>query len=195
MLIATRRFLARCVHGFSLSRVGVVVGFCAIYAVVLSLDSRTGGAPRSVTAYLQGLVVAMTYFLPVLVILTVTANFAPKQVVPRAVVLGLAVVLGATVGFHLMTTVLGAWSGSEFQPPRHARSSLPLLAIGWVGLSIMLFQEREAAAAFAMHEATVQRLDLGRQMSEAQLQVLQSQIEPHFLFNSLAHVRRICRAI
>jgi LytS/YehU family sensor histidine kinase len=34
-------------------------------------------------------------------------------------------------------------------------------------------------------------LDLGRQMSEAQLQVLQSQIEPHFLFNSLAHVRRL----
>jgi LytS/YehU family sensor histidine kinase len=30
-------------------------------------------------------------------------------------------------------------------------------------------------------------------MSEAQLQVLQSQIEPHFLFNSLAHVRRLCQ--
>jgi LytS/YehU family sensor histidine kinase len=30
-------------------------------------------------------------------------------------------------------------------------------------------------------------------MSEARLQVLQSQIEPHFLFNSLAHVRRLCR--
>jgi LytS/YehU family sensor histidine kinase len=133
----------------------------------------------------------LTYFLPVVLVVTVAANFAPKRLAPRAVVLGLTVVVGAAIGFYLMTSVLAALAGYHVEPPRHARSPLPLLAIGWIGLAIMLLQERDAAAALAMHEASEQRLDLGRQMSEAQLQVLQSQIEPHFLFNSLAHVRRL----
>jgi sensor histidine kinase YesM len=40
-----------------------------------------------------------------------------------------------------------------------------------------------------MHDAEVDRLALDREMAAARLQVLQAQIEPHFLFNTLAHVR------
>ncbi len=190
-LIAIRRFLARCVQGLTWRRVGVVVAFCAIYGAVLSHDPRHGGVPHSVATYLLGLAVALTYFLPVLLVVAVAANFAPKRLTPRAIVLGLVVVAGAAVGFYLMTSVLGALAGYDVEPPKHARSPLGLLAMGWVGLAIMLLQERDAAAALAAHEAAEHRLDLDRQMSEAQLQVLQSQIEPHFLFNSLAHVRRL----
>jgi signal transduction histidine kinase len=191
ILIAARRFLARCVQGLTWRRVGVVVVFCAIYGAVLSHDPRNGGPPHSVATYLLGLAVALTYFLPVFLVVAVAANFAPKRLTPRAIVLGLVVVAGAIVGFYLMTIVLGAVAGYDVKPPTHARSPLGLLAIGWVGLAIVLLQERDAAAALATHEAAEHRLDLGRQMSEAQLQVLQSQIEPHFLFNSLAHVRRL----
>lgn len=191
ILIAARRFLVRCVQGLTWRRVGVVVVFCAIYGAVLSHDPTNGGPPHSVATYLLGLAVALTYFLPVFLVVAVAANFAPKRLTPRAIVLGLVVVAGATVGFYLMTIVLGAVAGYDVKPPTHARSPLGLLAIGWVGLAIMLLQERDAAAALATHEAAEHRLDLGRQMSEAQLQVLQSQIEPHFLFNSLAHVRRL----
>src|SRR5882672_10511389 len=95
MVIAARRFLAHCVQGLTWRRVGVVVGFCAIYGAVLSHDPRTGGAPQSVAAYLLGLAVALTYFLPVVLVVTVAANFAPKRLAPRAVILGLTVVLGA----------------------------------------------------------------------------------------------------
>ena len=63
--------------------------------------------------------------------------------------------------------------------------------MGWLGLAIYLLQEREQAAEQALQDEEERRLELGRRMSEAQLQVLQSQIEPHFLFNSLAHVRRL----
>jgi signal transduction histidine kinase len=191
ILIAARRFLARCVQGLTWRRVGVVVVFCAIYGAVLSHDPRNGGAPHSVATYLLGLAVAVTYFLPVFLVVATAANFAPKRLAPRAIVLGLVVVAGTAVAFYLMTSVLGALAGYDVEPPRHARSPLSLLAIGWVGLAIMLLQERDAAAALATHEAAEHRLDVGRQMSEAQLQVLQSQIEPHFLFNSLAHVRRL----
>jgi len=61
----------------------------------------------------------------------------------------------------------------------------------FLGLGAMLLLEREQIAAEALHEAEEQRLNIARQLAEAQLQVLQMQIEPHFLFNSLAHVRRL----
>jgi hypothetical protein len=50
--------------------------------------------------------------------------------------------------------------------------------------------ERMHAQAVALDAA---RRDLERQASEAQLQLLQAQIEPHFLFNTLANVRRLYR--
>jgi hypothetical protein len=45
----------------------------------------------------------------------------------------------------------------------------------------------EARAAHAAHS------ELERQVDEAQLQLLQAQIEPHFLFNTLANVRQLYR--
>jgi len=190
-LTALHRFFARCAQGLTWRRIGVVVAFCAIYGVVLSHNPSHGGVPHSVGTYLLGLAVALAYFLPLFLVVAVTANFAPQRLVPRAIVLGLVVAAGAILGFYFMTTVLGAVVGFDVKPPRHASSPLPLLVMGWVGLAIMLIQERDSTAALAAHEAAQHRLDLDRQMSEAQLQVLQSQIEPHFLFNSLAHVRRL----
>ena len=37
----------------------------------------------------------------------------------------------------------------------------------------------------------MQRIDLDRELAEARLQVMQAQVEPHFLFNTLANVRRL----
>ena len=53
------------------------------------------------------------------------------------------------------------------------------------------FYLRETRSVQAMHRAQIDRLALDREMAEARLQVLQAQIEPHFLFNTLANVRRL----
>jgi hypothetical protein len=50
--------------------------------------------------------------------------------------------------------------------------------------------ERASAQALTLDAA---RRELEREASEAQLQLLQAQIEPHFLFNTLANVRRLYR--
>jgi LytS/YehU family sensor histidine kinase len=42
-----------------------------------------------------------------------------------------------------------------------------------------------------MQRALLERAALEREMAEARLQVMQAQIEPHFLFNTLANVRRL----
>lgn len=53
-------------------------------------------------------------------------------------------------------------------------------------------RQRRATIA-ALHESEVRSVALQARVAEAELQMLQAQIEPHFLFNSLANVRRLGR--
>ena len=53
------------------------------------------------------------------------------------------------------------------------------------------FHRRETRSVEAMHRGQVDRLALDREMAEARLHVMQAQIEPHFLFNTLANVSRL----
>ncbi|MEO8752025.1 MAG: histidine kinase [Casimicrobiaceae bacterium] len=65
---------------------------------------------------------------------------------------------------------------------------IPVVTIAAV---IFLHDRRTAAALAVAHQATVTRLALEQQAVETQLRILHSQIEPHFLFNTLATIRRL----
>lgn len=66
-------------------------------------------------------------------------------------------------------------------------SVLGLIAYGLVG-SI----QRQAAARRRLGQQIAEESALSAAALEARLTVLQAQIEPHFLFNTLANVRRLC---
>jgi signal transduction histidine kinase len=55
------------------------------------------------------------------------------------------------------------------------------------------YRWRSLRAAAVLHEAELNRIRLQSELAAGRLQVLQAQIEPHFLFNSLATVRRLLR--
>jgi len=55
------------------------------------------------------------------------------------------------------------------------------------------YRWRSLGAAAALHEAELNRIRLQGELAAGRLQVLEAQIEPHFLFNSLANVRRLLR--
>jgi len=63
------------------------------------------------------------------------------------------------------------------------------LAIASVLVTIARVRLREAIQKSARLEAEAQRERLVRQGAQAELKVLQAQVEPHFLFNTLASVR------
>lgn len=65
------------------------------------------------------------------------------------------------------------------------------LPIGAVAGAVLLSRARTRDIATRLHESEVNRLLLDRQQLAAQLQLLQSQIEPHFLFNTIATIRRL----
>ena len=118
---------------------------------------------------------------------------AAAAVASRAAALALAVTAGVALGYALTEMTLPgvvSWRGGGL---RHPSAALAVVLTAWLGVAVLLLQERERAAAQAIGHELERKLDLERRMSEARLQVLQSQIEPHFLFNCLAHVRRLCR--
>jgi sensor histidine kinase YesM len=104
--------------------------------------------------------------------------------------LAIAVAIGAAAGMLLVILVKGYTLADV-----HERARLFALTVftGFVnGLFVSLFfvlKFREARAATALHKAEAERLLLSKQAVEAELKLMQAQIEPHFLFNTLASVQ------
>jgi signal transduction histidine kinase len=55
------------------------------------------------------------------------------------------------------------------------------------------FAERSRHADDSLHAAQLARLAMERELASARVQLLQAQVEPHFIFNALANVRRLLR--
>ena len=189
-LESVRRAAAGSLSRVTWQRLLWTCAFCAAYGLLLGAG-RQGGAPQSLLAWLGGFTAALSFFIPPLVAVSVMADFAPKRIVPRTIVLVVVAAAGLAIGYRIFAGLEATAASLHIETRRHIGSPLPLLLMVWIGLGIHLFREREEAAEEAMHDEAERKLLLERQTSEAQLQVLQSQIEPHFLFNSLAHVRRL----
>jgi LytS/YehU family sensor histidine kinase len=69
--------------------------------------------------------------------------------------------------------------------------TLRLTVLGGAVAFIYMLRRRSDAAAKATHETEVAHQALAKQTLEARLQLMEAQIEPHFLFNSLANVQRL----
>jgi len=63
--------------------------------------------------------------------------------------------------------------------------------LGGTLTAILYLTAREREVARQLHQASLERIEDERQLAEANLSLLQAQIEPHFLFNSLASVKRL----
>ncbi|MEO8311931.1 MAG: histidine kinase, partial [Caldimonas sp.] len=126
--------------------------------------------------------------------------FAGRRALPEAGVwrwLGLAALLA--VACVLGWQALAQWQaiGWPHWPPLHpfvARTfqhQLAVTALLMAGLHEFLRISRSAEGA--LHHAQLRRIAIEGDLAEGRMQVLQAQIEPHFLFNSLANLRRLMR--
>ena len=178
------------VNALNLRPILAVALLCSLLGSVLSL-SDAGGAPMSAAAYLYGCAAAAKLLFPALITITVAAILAPSQPVPRAAMLAVAVTVGVAIGYVLMTGL--PQLDADWRADRLDFFTAPLefFGIGWLGVVVFLLQERDQRAKQLLHDEMQRQLEAERQMSEAQLQMLQSQVEPHFLFNTLAHIRRL----
>jgi len=123
---------------------------------------------------------------------TIADNALPEESWWRLVVL-LLVVLAASLAAQCVLT----WT---HYPPGYYPDAIQLTgdALRYAILASLItlvyaVQKRNAHCAKRLQQFEIDRISLDRRMLEAELQVMEAQIEPHFLFNTLATVKRLYR--
>lgn len=152
---------------------------------------RTQMLQNALSGYFQLLVMSA----PMLIAIVVTRNLGPQRGVQRIVALATVIVTAAFVGIVLRVMIANLLfnSGPTLEDMASMlRSVWPRYVLLGTLLTIALeFHQREIASIAATQQARVDQEALERQVAESRLQVLQAQVEPHFLFNTLANVRRL----
>lgn len=132
-------------------------------------------------------------------IIAIALSNLRRPALPLPLILVIAVLSGATLGRALFYVIgfgpMEAWSGpplTEFVlymllGPRQRALPWGLVAAAWY------FMRRADLRESALREVDLARRRLDAGMLEARLRMLQAQIEPHFLFNTLAHLKRLYR--
>jgi signal transduction histidine kinase len=76
---------------------------------------------------------------------------------------------------------------------RHVFTALVVMSFVYIGLVALIanLRNREYAALTRHLEAEARQSALSRQLAESELKLLQSQVEPHFLFNTLGSAQQL----
>ncbi len=107
----------------------------------------------------------------------------------------LAVVIAIPIGVAAAHWLSLPW-GLQTRPEQLRFLTLCFLGIlfgPWIALVAMV-RQREAMAHQQALSFQLERSELQRQALETRLRLLQSQVQPHFLFNTLANIRALVRA-
>jgi sensor histidine kinase YesM len=106
----------------------------------------------------------------------------------QAILVAVALVAGTMIGSYLGLAVSGLSSSELFE--KHGLFQLLFLGILFGSIITYIFSSREriAATEARIQEEKIKRLTSEKKAAEANLKLLQAQIEPHFLFNTLSNV-------
>lgn len=180
----------RFVAALSLRRVLVAIVLAVLVATLLS--------PTFVTPYPVLLGRMLVIALLLLLVFTAAGTW-PVGGAPRWLVQVVAVVLAAPVATYLV--YLPAVQGQVFEVLRHEGRLAGFLLISGTALAVgpllalgALYRERDAQARAEALNFALERSQLERQALDARLRLLHAQIEPHFLFNTLANVQTLVEA-
>ena len=185
--------MQRLLNGLSWSALALVGGFCAIQALEWMLEPASGvlgaGAGDMALGYLSRLVVFLITGLTMLVISLVILNAAGRAGRENIGIAILAAIAGAAFA-ALTRYAVGATPATE-----GARYIL-LIFTSWLGsgavvVAAYVFYFRAQSADAEARTAELRRSALETQQLATRLRLLQAQVEPHFLFNTLSNVRRL----
>ncbi|MFO1304123.1 MAG: histidine kinase [Burkholderiales bacterium] len=188
--------LDRAFHGLTLRRLAAI----ALLGLVLSaFDAPTAvtyarGLParQIVLAWAQTYLGALIWSFAGIGAGVAAYNCTPGGALARAS--AAAVAIGVTVWLVLPLSVLvrnAPWR--DVYPHMLNRSTLWIswTALALLATSTLLYMARNGDAARALESEATRARDLELALDEARMQAMQAQIEPHFLFNTLANVRRL----
>ena len=111
-------------------------------------------------------------------------------------------VVGGTIGRFVKHGFDGFAGFESFSGSELSRAYLPVLIGGLIAgliyfallMMIVQFRRSQLQRRIAELAETAQQERLARQLTDARLKLLQAQVEPHFLFNTLASVQQLAEA-
>jgi signal transduction histidine kinase len=171
-------------EGLSVRRVLFVTAVCAAaVAVVVRAFLNT---------YIDLLVTALCVGYTSMVLFTIAGNIRQSRI-PREGMQMLAVIAGSVLGTILAGVVKGRSLSTMFTERLSGVAISMGLGIGFgcVVVAAVIVRERSARAEARIQRAETERIQLEKNILEARLQVMQAQVEPHFLFNTLANVQHL----
>jgi len=120
-------------------------------------------------------------------------RWLPERRVLRWPALALAILAAATLGWLAEDGLTRQISGEPISDGERPYMIHTMVVLALLVGVLAEYRRASLRAAARLHEAELNRIRLQSELAAGRLQVLQAQIEPHFLFNSLANVRRLLR--
>jgi len=135
---------------------------------------------------------AMLVATVILIVLALAGRTPLRRPAARLAGLGVSLLAGAYLGEWLLL-----WLQWGTLPTASVEAILPRafrwVPIGALGAVILAGRQRARDLSSRLHQIEIDRLQLDKEQVALQLQLLRSQIEPHFLFNTLATIRHLQR--
>jgi signal transduction histidine kinase len=166
----------------------------------LGWDTSQSLADLVAAAVTHRILRSLIAFTPMLILVTIADNLTEASPRPtRVALLAAATLLGAAIP-TVTSPSLGCLQRGDFDSPMCDALSFRSWNVGHLArallwsaafTTVLYFYKRERSAARELHATQLRRLNAERQETEARLRSLQAQIEPHFLFNTLAHIQRL----
>ena len=175
---------AHLLEGLTVRRVLYVTAICAAaVAAVVWIFLNT---------YLDLLVTALCVGYTSMILFTIAGNIRQSRV-PREAMQMLAVIAGSVLGTVLAGLVKGRSIPAMFTERLSGVAISMGLGIGFgcVAVAAVILREKAARDQARISRAESERHRLEKNVLEARLQLMQAQVEPHFLFNTLANVQHL----
>jgi signal transduction histidine kinase len=165
---------------FAWPRLRFTLAASASFGVLLGLHS-TSPMPMDILC----VVLAGLGFLLIFGWLERWPRHLPKWL-PRTVLMLVGIVLSIPIVTGLAFGLTGGRDGHEYG----ALLGAALLFTPWIVIGTIL-RQRDALAREQTFKFELERSEFERRESDARLRLLQAQVEPHFLFNTLANVQAL----
>jgi hypothetical protein len=189
-------FLVRTFHGLTRRRIAFLVAFIlvlTVFSIPVAFAYSSGlGLWQTLLALLLMSAGRVVWFFSGLLVAIAAYNRSPGNTFARAVAAAIAggVALWFVGPFAASIQYAAIRQAVEHQAPHVAFWFMSFTLVSVVAAWLILVTRNEDLERSVDGEA--QRVvDLDRALDEAVLQATQAQIEPHFLFNTLANVRRL----
>ena len=176
-------------------RAALVAALCFVVSTHVLFNSTIftdWSAGELVSGWFAGLIDALLVGAFIALAVTAADNALPEQSWWRLVGL-LLVVFAASLMAVAMLTWIHYPAGYYPDAMQLTGDALRYAILAGLVTLVYAVQKRNALCARRLQQFEIDRISLDRRMLEAELQVMEAQIEPHFLFNTLATVKRLYR--